>query len=317
MDKLPSFRGIEAFVTAARTLNFRAAAAALNISASAFSHRITALEKEIGIKLFERNGKDIALTPAGSNYIAAITPGLEVMERATATVRPRQRVQSLSIATDRNVHASWLCTRLGRFLEMYPEASFELMTYPPLQQKAPDVVISPHIGDGPEGGELLFNFEVLPICHPDVVAQYGLKKPEDIVRCRLIEPPQVDLQAWAHWLVKAGVPIRKIKRWLRVESIDVMYSSVTSGLGVGIATRFCSQDWIDQGIVHPFDLAHTYPGGMFLSTPGGGARPLVQAFREWLLAEVALTNAKVARSTHRGRKASKAVRSGIRRHRRA
>ena len=64
------FRHLEYFVAAAEELNFTHAAGRLNVSQPPFSKQIRDLEGELGIELFQRRRKGVALTPAGRRSLS-------------------------------------------------------------------------------------------------------------------------------------------------------------------------------------------------------------------------------------------------------
>ena len=60
--RLPSLNGLRAFEAAARHLSFTVAASELNVTQTAISHQIRRLEEELGIRLFVRQNRALALT---------------------------------------------------------------------------------------------------------------------------------------------------------------------------------------------------------------------------------------------------------------
>ena len=64
--RLPSLNGLRAFEAAARHLSFTQAASELNVTQTAISHQIKRLEQELGIRLFVRQNRALALTPASA-----------------------------------------------------------------------------------------------------------------------------------------------------------------------------------------------------------------------------------------------------------
>ena len=71
-DRLPSLNGLRAFEAAARHLSFTVAATELNVTQTAISHQIKRLEAELGVRLFVRKNRALALTPAGNDYLPGI-----------------------------------------------------------------------------------------------------------------------------------------------------------------------------------------------------------------------------------------------------
>jgi LysR family glycine cleavage system transcriptional activator len=68
-SRLPPLNALHAFEVAARHLSFTRAADELNVTQGAVSHRIRALEERLGRPLFRRDGRAMALTEAGEDYL--------------------------------------------------------------------------------------------------------------------------------------------------------------------------------------------------------------------------------------------------------
>src|ERR1700722_13772150 len=77
---------LEAVVAVARHGGFRVAARTLDMSSSALSHAIAALEERLGVRLFNRTTRNVALTPAGEQFVADITPALVAIRGAIESV---------------------------------------------------------------------------------------------------------------------------------------------------------------------------------------------------------------------------------------
>jgi Mn-dependent DtxR family transcriptional regulator len=84
------FRNLECFVAAAEELNFTHAASRLHVSQPSFSKQIRDLEGELGIDLFERHRKGVALTPAGKSFLIDA-------EESSKTVKPRSEKPNESV----------------------------------------------------------------------------------------------------------------------------------------------------------------------------------------------------------------------------
>ena len=78
---------VRCFVAAATELNFRRAAALLNMTQPPLSRQIQLLEDHLGVQLFERVGRTVKLTPAGSAFLADATRLLDLSEQAESTVK--------------------------------------------------------------------------------------------------------------------------------------------------------------------------------------------------------------------------------------
>ena len=71
--RLPSLKFLKTFQVAAKLKSFKAAAEELHFTPSAVSHQIKALEEQLGVALFERGVRTLALTDAGAHYLEHIS----------------------------------------------------------------------------------------------------------------------------------------------------------------------------------------------------------------------------------------------------
>ena len=95
--KLPSINLLVSFEAAARLLSFKLAAQELYVTPSAVSHQIRTLEKELGLKLFVRLNRDIALTQQGQVYFDKIHPAIVTIKQANADVKAQQVKTKLTL----------------------------------------------------------------------------------------------------------------------------------------------------------------------------------------------------------------------------
>src|SRR5260370_10514814 len=81
--RLPSLNGLRAFEAAARHLSFTQAASELNVTQTAISHQIKRLEEELGVRLFVRQNRALALTPEAKDYLPGIRAAFNDLRLAT------------------------------------------------------------------------------------------------------------------------------------------------------------------------------------------------------------------------------------------
>ena len=79
MDKL---RSLHYFAAAAESSSFSGAARRLGVSVAAVAKLVGTLERELGIRLFERHASGLALTAGGNHYLEACRPALEQLSAA-------------------------------------------------------------------------------------------------------------------------------------------------------------------------------------------------------------------------------------------
>jgi DNA-binding transcriptional LysR family regulator len=82
-----NLRDIRAFIAVAQTGNFTRAAARLHLSQPALTVQIRRLEETVGVRLFDRNSRNVALTPAGRELLPVLQKSLHDMEQVLIDAR--------------------------------------------------------------------------------------------------------------------------------------------------------------------------------------------------------------------------------------
>lgn len=120
---------LDLFVAVARTLSFRAAARDLGVTPSAVSHAIGALETRIGVRLFNRTTRSVALTEAGRRFHERLAPAFDSIRGALAEVadRPERPAGRLRLSIPRSALMLGLTPRLAAFCDRHPEVELDLV----------------------------------------------------------------------------------------------------------------------------------------------------------------------------------------------
>lgn len=85
---------LDAVIAIIRKGSFRAAAIDLGMSTTALSNAIGKLERQLGVRLFNRTTRSVSLTDAGRNFVDRVGPALQDIHGAMATARSQQDVPS-------------------------------------------------------------------------------------------------------------------------------------------------------------------------------------------------------------------------------
>ena len=128
MDKL---RSLHYFVAAAEASSFSAAARRFGVSTAAVSKLVQSLERELGLKLFERHAHGLALTAAGATYLEACRPALAQLadadEQASAAT---SRVSgTVVVGVQPIVAQECLTPALPRFNALYPDIQLDIRLF--------------------------------------------------------------------------------------------------------------------------------------------------------------------------------------------
>ena len=124
----PPLNWFRVFQSAARHLNFTAAARELGLTQSAVSQQVRALEGRLGVALFHRQARGIALTDDGRKLLPEITSGLSVLDNAVSAFDFGPREELVTVATSVSF-AHWrLAPVLSRFLAAHPAIKVRLLS---------------------------------------------------------------------------------------------------------------------------------------------------------------------------------------------
>nr|WP_316641107.1 LysR family transcriptional regulator [uncultured Roseateles sp.] len=128
--KRTELSGLQAVVAVAARNNFRLAAADLGLSASAVSHAVSALEARMGVRLFHRTTRSVALSEAGREFLLRVAPALREIEGAidaTSALSPRP-AGTLRINTSEAAAHQVLAAYVPEYLKRYPDMQVDLVT---------------------------------------------------------------------------------------------------------------------------------------------------------------------------------------------
>lgn len=298
MKRLPSLDALRALECAARHLSFTKAADELHVTQSALSHRINALERELGVELFRRLGRRLELTPPGETLAAGMRRALDEILRATSAMRTEHAAQPLTVSVLPSFAMRWLVPRLSRFRDAYPGIDIRLLAEPTmsnLRGGAADLALRFGRGRYPDMHVVeLMPDTVFPVCSPDLAQRVGpIRTPAEIARFTLLHDQCVENDRsgadWLSWLSHAGAPETPCSEGMRFNRADLMLEAAAGGLGLGLARRSLVQSDLATGrlvrvLPHEAPTEFSY---YMVCLPEMAERPAIAAFRDWLLAEAA------------------------------
>jgi LysR family transcriptional regulator, glycine cleavage system transcriptional activator len=291
MRRLPPLSAVRVFEAASRHLNFTAAAAELGMTQAAVSYQMRLLEERLGVALFRRDGRRVALTPAGERAAPQISRAFDALDGAFARLRSEDD-SSLTISTTQTLANTWLAWRIGGFQMAHPGMAVRMVTDDRLVDFAHDEVdVAIRAGRAPWPGlacDRLFEIDFTPMCSPAFLARHGGRiDPADLAGLPLISPHD---PWWRHWLNEAGVEIADVdlRPAIRLDSQAHEGNAAMAGQGVAMLTPFFWRNDLAQGrLVRLSDQVSTRGYGYWLVCPEerrGVAK--VRRFRAWLLDEI-------------------------------
>jgi LysR family transcriptional regulator, glycine cleavage system transcriptional activator len=297
---MPPLSALRAFEAAARHLSFTRAAEELNVTPGALSHQIRGLEEILGIQLFERQTRAIALTAHGKSLYPGLQAGFGLIRDAVAGVRTASSDKVLVISTPPGLTSKWLISRLYRFTEAHPEIDVRVSSSPAAVNfltDGVDVAIRslplPRDEDLALSCEDLIKVTLTPVCSPKLIARFGpLEASGALARVPLIHDDSLaarpGVPTWIDWLNAAGLDGGDIGRGVRFTSADHALDAVLEGAGLLLAHTILAYDDLRSGrLVMPFNI--TLPSNRayhFVAPKAKLKQPAVVAFRNWLRSEV-------------------------------
>jgi DNA-binding transcriptional LysR family regulator len=289
-DKLRVFHAV------AEAGSFTHAGESLNLSQSAVSRQISALEESLSVPLFHRHARGLILTEQGELLFRTareVFAKLAMAESLISESKDRPK-GPLKITTTVAFGSIWLTPRIREFMELYPEIQVSLVVDDSeldLSMREADVAIRMSPPRQPDLIQRhLVSVQVHIYASPDYIKKYGLpQRPEDLDTHRLIvygedsRPPVPGV----NWLIDAGAkPGHDRRPILTVNNTYGMLRAVISGLGLASLPDFVAHENNSLVRVLP-ELAGPPNEAYFVYPEELRASKRISVFRDFLLRKVA------------------------------
>ena len=291
---LPPLDLIQGFEAAARSLSFTKAAEELALTQSAISRQIRALEESLGVALFERRPRSLALTEEGRTLYRVVGEVLERLQETVGRLRASASVPQLTVSTTGGFASLWLIPRLRTFTALNPDVDVRISaTYKAvdLERTGVDVAVrSSAPEDAPAGAIRLFDEEVFPVCSPALLSDgpHPLCQIADLAHQSLLHMDHADgLMDWDTWLAAHDHAGLRPAAAMRFDTYEQMIQVAVRGQGVAMGIGRLVSGLIATGeLVAPFGESSEGNRAYFiLSSAFTRDRPQVQAFVTWLVEE--------------------------------
>lgn len=232
---LPPLDTLETFARAARLGSFSAAAEEAGITHGAVSRQIGRLERWMGVRLFERAARGVALTPEGMRFYARAEEALSLLGNTTErwTPRPSKAVVRLSVTP--SIAALWLFPRLAD-LERN-DIQVDISIEHRLADFAEGTDLAIRCGKGPWAGvraETLWREQIFPVAAPTLAERLGGRRDAQA----LLELPMIhdsNITAWKRWLAVEDVAYSPRGQDRRFEDYNIVLDACMEGLGLALA----------------------------------------------------------------------------------
>lgn len=244
------------FHTAAESGSFTHAAEKLNMSQSAVSRQISALEEDLGLKLFIRHARGLVLTEVGEQLFRTAHRMQADLAQVESQMSESQDVPTgqLLVTTTVGIGSTWLSSRIHEFLLLYPDITIEIKLNDAeldLAMREADVAIRLH---RPNQSEMiqrkLFTVHNHIYASPEYVKKHGIPRSiEDLDKHRIVTFGQ--MPSYLHevnWLETAGRPEGDPRKpVLRVNNAYGLRRAVQAGIGLASVADYLVAP--DMGLV--------------------------------------------------------------------
>ncbi len=297
MSRLP-LQTLPAFRAAARLQNLRAAGDELHLTPSAISQQIKLLEQQLGVALFTRVGRSLALNHAGQALLRAVEGAMQTLDAGVRAARAASdgQAQLLRLTVLPSLAQRWLLPRLQRWHEQHPDIQLDLHSSQQvvdLQREGFHAAL--RAGAGPWRGLHCQQLTDSPLIAVAAPARAARLRPGDH-RAIAAEPLLGGSDQWEQFLALCGCKLQG-KTVADFNDAGLLLQAAEQDLGIALSRELLAADALQAGrlvrlsalelkdpeaasywLVHPPEL---------LDWP-----PLV-ALRDWLMAEVAMSNARL------------------------
>ena len=237
LETLPPLDTLRAFEAAARAGSFSAAASALNLTHGAVSRRIARLEGWLGLRVFERQARGLALTPEGQRLFHRTQEAFALIADTSDRWSEPRGPAVVRVNSMPSICSLWLMPRVARFESGEPPLRVILL----IDQRTVDLAVlgvdlAIRCGRGGLPGRTsvkLFEEWCFPIAAPDLAKRLGNGDPERLLSAPLIHDS--DASGWRAWFAAHGLDYRPRPQDRRFEDYNLVLDAAACGLGIALA----------------------------------------------------------------------------------
>lgn len=287
---LPPLNALRAFEAAARLQSVSRAGDELHVTHGAISRQIRALEEQLGVSLFDKDGRGVKLTDAGLRLRDVTSESFERLRGVCADLRRQQEERPFVLGCPGSLLARWFIPRLDRLQRELPELRLQLSTSQgELDPRSPEVDATLLFAEPPWPADMQV-FEL-------AVERIGpVLSPRYANHARLVEAPPSALfaepllhtasrpQAWPQWARAQQLEPAQLQQGQGFEHLYYLLEAAAAGLGVAIAPQTLVADDLRGGrLVAPWGFVET-PGrlALWMRQPDPRSERLAQWLRDEL-----------------------------------
>lgn len=285
MRTLPPLNMLRVFEEVARHRSFNRAAVALSVTQGAVSRQIKQLEDYLGVVLFVRSPRGLALTETGHTLAAQMGEAFDRIERAVDVLRVPNLRQRLRILTPPTWATRWLSPRLRHFMQRCPDISLSVTNQ--LDDDHPGEldlrILFSHRGHARGQQRLLVMERHIAVASPDLFEGGNPPQLSEHLLLHVLHAGR-RLRVWENWLAATGQDNIDADSGIEFSTLDQVINTALAGGGLAVIDHQMIERELASGSLLPISPVEVCgPYGYWLDIPAdkrGMAK--VERFQEWL-----------------------------------
>ena len=297
LKKLPPLNSLKGFEATARLLSVRGAAKELNLTHPAITHQIQSLEESLNVKLFKREGRNIALTKEGTLFYPYAQKALEKLVEGVGALSSALTEHPIKVQSYITNSIRWLAPRLPKFTAEHPDIQLQLITSNSsweFDEYNADIGLVFNNADIPAhlSWVKLFNAVTFPVCSPDLIpGSTPLKDPLELLNYPLLAV-YTEAWSWEKWFESVQSGPVQIPHPLQIDTLAMALEMAQKGEGIALVNGPAAGDSLAAGqLVRPIDKQVAIDGEWgVICAKAIRNTPRIMAVIDWLQAEARLSS---------------------------
>ncbi|MBU1176288.1 MAG: LysR family transcriptional regulator [Alphaproteobacteria bacterium] len=280
------------FDAVARHRSLTRAGEELDVSSSAVSQQVKALEGTLGTALFRRVKHGLVLTEDGERLFKATSEALDLLYSSERQISRRSQHRPLSVRVAPSFGALWLTRRLPAFIRAHPDMDIRIDATTELTDFDKEMVdLDIRYGRSSGGdltSEMLAEDLVVPLCDQETYRKFAFRDPAEILGSVRLISSMKSAVSWDRWLVANNIQIDTLAEGLQFDRSSMSLYMASQGLGVALESTTLAHNYLAEGGLRPLfpALKPVANASYWLTCPNRHlSRRSVQIFRDWLLDE--------------------------------
>jgi LysR family transcriptional regulator, glycine cleavage system transcriptional activator len=292
MGDLPPLQWLATFRAVMEAGSFAGAAVLLNLTPSAISHQMRALEGNLGRPLFIRRNRTVVPTEDAILYAESIRESFARLVTATHRVTAGQGMRRLPIHCSPSFATLWLVPRLRSFISQHPGIDIALFASHEPSRLADDGILLDIQYGRPVPEQCVFiplvNETILPMTSPDFARQHNLANPDSAVSSVPLIHSLRCLVSWEQWAARHTPAALLNPRGLQFDRAHLALAAAADGLGLVLESTFQAQSFLRAGTLVPAfgGLGLPLVAHRIVYRRQDQSHPEITAFVAWVMLEM-------------------------------